>query len=447
MKHQSVRLIVGVMLVMFAGACATSFEPVPAFSPVDVNADGYALKVQNTVVVLDTSSSMAEGSGQYKKFDIATATVRNLIQTIPENLEINSALRTFGHHEKFSPEDTVAIRKMGDFDSASMTSALSTVTQSGGPSPLCTAIRAAADDLNGLDGKSALIIVTDGKDLGQAPSIAATALKDKYKDSLCIYPILVGNDPEGKAQMEKLAQIGGCGVMVNADDINSGQQMAEYVSNIFVGDALDSDGDGVIDAMDKCPGTPAGTEVDATGCVKDSDGDGVADAMDKCPGTPAGITVDDYGCALDSDGDGVSDALDKCPGTAAGKKVDASGCPYTVLKSDAISWTFDEISFEVGKADLSPKSYPVLDKIAGALEARPELMVVVEGHTDNTGSRRGNMNLSQRRAQAVVDYLVGKGISSSRLSAKGYGPDRPIADNGTKLGRSKNRRVQFTKVE
>jgi OOP family OmpA-OmpF porin len=447
MKHQHGKLIIVLVTVVFLGACATSFEPVPDFSPVNVNAGAYALKTENMVVVLDTSSSMAEGSGPHKKFDIAAATVRNLIQTIPADLDINSALRTFGHDVKFSPEDTIAISNMDKFNRTDLMAALSKVTGPGGPSPLCTAIAAAENDLNGLGGKSALIIVTDVKDMGQGPIIAATALKEKYKDTLCIYPIIVGNDPAGTAQMEKLAQIGGCGAAVNADDLASGQQMADYVNNIFIGDALDSDGDGVVDAMDKCPATPVGTEVDATGCIKDSDGDGVADAMDKCPGTPAGTTVDYYGCALDSDGDGVADALDKCPGTIAGAKVDASGCPPTVLGAGATSWTFNEISFDVGKVDISPNSYQVLDEIAAALGTRPELKVVVEGHTDNTGSRAANMDLSQRRAQAVVDYLVGKGISPSRLSAKGYGPDRPIADNGTKLGRSKNRRVQFTQID
>ena len=75
------------------------------------------------------------------------------------------------------------------------------------------------------------------------------------------------------------------------------------------------------------------------------------------------------------------------------------------------------------------------------------MKVLVEGHTDSTGAHAFNMDLSNRRAKAVVDYLVGKGVSPSRLSAQGYGPDRPIADNATKLGRSKNRRVQFTQVE
>jgi len=94
-----------------------------------------------------------------------------------------------------------------------------------------------------------------------------------------------------------------------------------------VAEPLDSDGDGVVDSLDKCPGTPAGVKVDKDGCPLDSDGDGVPDYLDKCPGTPAGTAVDKDGCPLDSDRDGVTDSLDKCPGTPAGVKVDKDGCP------------------------------------------------------------------------------------------------------------------------
>ena len=273
------------------------------------------------------------------------------------------------------------------------------------------------------------------------------AVKEKLGDSLCVYPILIGDDANGKKLMDELARIGGCGFATNAGDLASGQQMADYVRKIFIGDMMDSDGDGVADAMDKCPGTPAGVKVDTVGCPLDSDKDGVPDYLDKCPETPAGVKVDSTGCPLDSDGDGVPDSLDKCPKTPAGVKVDASGCPITVLGAGAATWTFNNINFEVAKADIKSSSYGILDEIVAALKARPALRVLVEGHTDSTGARAFNMDLSKRRAQAVVGYLVGKGVSPSRLSAKGYGPDRPIADNATKLGRSKNRRVQFTKVE
>ncbi len=90
---------------------------------------------------------------------------------------------------------------------------------------------------------------------------------------------------------------------------------------------IDSDRDGVPDGIDKCPGTPAGARVDATGCPVDSDADGVPDGIDQCPGTPAGVHVDAKGCPVDSDGDGVPDGVDQCPNTPTGVAVDAAGCP------------------------------------------------------------------------------------------------------------------------
>ncbi len=100
----------------------------------------------------------------------------------------------------------------------------------------------------------------------------------------------------------------------------------------FGGKPSDEDGDGVANKGDKCPATPHGARVDATGCPLDGDGDGVFDGIDRCDGTPAGATVDATGCPMDSDKDGVFDGIDTCPGTLAGARVDAAGCP---LDSDA----------------------------------------------------------------------------------------------------------------
>jgi len=152
-------------------------------------------------------------------------------------------------------------------------------------------------------------------------------------------------------------------------------------------------------------------------------------------------------CLVDSDGDGVLDSRDKCPGAPAGVWVDANGCPASVLNSGSTSWTFNEINFETSKATIQSSSHAILDEIAAALAANPQLKMIVKGHTDNTGARAFNMDLSQKRAQSVVDYLVNKGASPDRLAAKGYGPDRPIADNNTRVGCAKNRRVQFVRVD
>ncbi len=104
----------------------------------------------------------------------------------------------------------------------------------------------------------------------------------------------------------------------------------------------------------------------------------------------------------------------------------------------------DKIQFEVGKADLKPVSFPILDDVAKVMKENPQIEeVIVEGHTDSTGGADLNRTLSQGRAESCMKYLTSKGVKGGRLSAKGFGPDRPIADNGTEEGREANRRVEF----
>jgi outer membrane protein OmpA-like peptidoglycan-associated protein len=206
----------------------------------------------------------------------------------------------------------------------------------------------------------------------------------------------------------------------------------------------DSDKDGVVDTADKCPNTPAGTAVDATGCAPDSDHDGVVDTADKCPNTPAGTAVDATGCAADSDTDGVLNPADKCPDTPAGTKVDAVGCP--ALFGTGASLVLQGVNFETGKAVLLPESQAILDRVATSLVDNPTVTVEVGGHTDNTGRKATNVRLSQARANTVRDYLIGKGVDGTRITAKGYGPDQPVAENTTVAGRAANRRVELSKT-
>ncbi len=199
----------------------------------------------------------------------------------------------------------------------------------------------------------------------------------------------------------------------------------------------DSDGDGVPDSMDKCPGTPRGARVDSNGCERDSDGDGVVDSRDRCPGTPAGTKVDARGCELDSDGDGVVDSKDKCPNTKAGVRVDVNGCEIkAVIKLPGVN-------FELNSARLTEGSIRVLDDAAATLKKHSDIKAEVAGHTDSTGDASYNQQLSQRRAESVMRFLVSKGVDAGRLNAKGYGESSPIADNGTREGRAKNRRVEL----
>lgn len=170
----------------------------------------------------------------------------------------------------------------------------------------------------------------------------------------------------------------------------------------------------------------------------DSDGDGVLDSRDKCPGTPAGTPVDASGCELDTDGDGVFDSKDRCPQTPRGDKVDANGCSLTFRL---------EVLFETNSDRLTAASMTYLDQVAARLNELPSVTGVIEGHTDNAGSDAHNQGLSERRAKAVRDYLVSKAVSGSRLQSEGFGETKPIADNATAEGRSQNRRVVLRRTD
>jgi outer membrane protein OmpA-like peptidoglycan-associated protein len=212
---------------------------------------------------------------------------------------------------------------------------------------------------------------------------------------------------------------------------------------------LDSDGDGVVDGKDKCPNTPKGCTVNADGCPADADGDGVCDGVDKCPNTPKGCRVDASGCPIDSDGDGVCDGIDQCPGTPSGVKVDAKGCPPPPPPPPAPAFipepkkelVLDKVYFETDSAKLKPESATTLDKVAESLIANPDIKIQVAGHTDNTGSAKHNLKLSDQRAAAVMNYLISKGVNPANLSEHGYGMTEPVADNKTPEGRAQNRRV------
>lgn len=203
----------------------------------------------------------------------------------------------------------------------------------------------------------------------------------------------------------------------------------------------DSDRDGVIDTNDKCPGTPSGVSVDASGCPLDTDKDGVYDYLDKCPGTPAGIAVDSDGCPLDTDKDGVADYLDKCPGTPSGVKVKPDGCPYPVDKPcENITLA---IQFDRDKADIKPEAHDELKRVGDFLVKYSKATATVEGHTDSDGTAPYNMKLSQRRADAVRKYLADKfSIFPKRITTKAFGLTKPVADNKTAAGKAKNRRIE-----
>jgi OOP family OmpA-OmpF porin len=148
------------------------------------------------------------------------------------------------------------------------------------------------------------------------------------------------------------------------------------------------------------------------------------------------VTVDSDGCGVDSDGDGVPDHLDQCPDTPRGTVVYTDGCAIVLV-------TLQGVHFNTDSATLTSEAKSILDGSLAAINGNPSSQLTIEGHTDSRASDSYNQGLSERRAQSVVNYLVSKGVSASRLNPVGKGEGSPVASNDTKEGLARNRRVEI----
>ncbi len=226
---------------------------------------------------------------------------------------------------------------------------------------------------------------------------------------------------------------------------------------------------------------------------RDGDGDGVPDGADRCPDTPAGVTVDATGCPVAAPAPAPPPAppppappaqpaplpaapppalpapsppapppppaaqpAPPCPPAPPGSKVDARGC-LILFEPEAArppapgapprpTLVLRGVNFETGKSALTADSHAILDAVAASLLANPDIRIEIAGYTDSTGTRYGNFRLSQARAAAVRAYLARKGVAPTRMIAKGYGATGFIAPNATPEGRAQNRRVELHKL-
>jgi outer membrane protein OmpA-like peptidoglycan-associated protein len=198
----------------------------------------------------------------------------------------------------------------------------------------------------------------------------------------------------------------------------------------------DTDHDGVNDEMDSCKTVPGSAKYH--GCpIPDSDQDGVNDEEDSCKNIAGSAKY--HGCPIpDSDHDGVNDELDKCPDLPG--PAENQGCPVAAINKRA-QLLAASIMFNSNSTVLTGSSYPAIRELADSLKANPDMNLLIEGHTDNTGQPAYNMKLSIDRANAVKKVLLSQGVSENRIQIKGYGDTEPISDNKTAAGKARNRRV------
>ncbi len=354
--------------------------------------DEYMEIVDNFLVILDASGSKFLPYDGQIKLKIAKDIVRRFNQRVP-NRPLTGALRRYGFEAGAFSEPTALLYDVGPYSRPAYAAAIEKVRWAGGKSPLALAIDAASDDLSTVTGNMALVIVSDGKIYRGDPTESARRMKNRYGDRLCIYTALVGDLPFGRNLLKKIADIGGCGYMVTADDLVPDRNMDQWVDDIFNRRRRFQPGPWEVD-----------TRVD----------------RGRCP---------------DADGDGVCDGQDMCPGTPKGARVDARGC-----------WDIGRVQFILDRYDIRPRYYPVIDEVIRVMKLNPGLKIRVQGHTCTIASEKYNMKLSYNRAISVSDYMMKRGIETERIAVEGFGFHQPTASNQTEEGRSLNRRVEFDPI-
>jgi OOP family OmpA-OmpF porin len=272
-------------------------------------------------------------------------------------------------------------------------------------------------------------------------------VKTHFQSSLGLVVKFGGKDTDGDGVYDKkdacpevagLVEFNGC-PDADGDGIKDSDDACPNVAGLAAMNGCpDADGDGIADKDDMCPNSK-GTKAN-NGCP-DADGDGLVDKDDKCSSV-AGPAAN-AGCPWpDTDGDSVLDKDDKCPSVAG--VASEGGCPEVISNEAQMGMNAfaEAVLFNTGRASFKAGVTEVLDGMLAIINEYPSAEFAIKGFTDSIGSASNNLKLSDKRANAVRDYLVENGIAASRLTAEGFGEENPIDTNMYKAGRAKNRRVE-----
>lgn len=382
-RHLRLAVLVLALAGSLAGCAGKQTPPAP-YQPVQLDPKAYSKKVDTFIVVLDTASSMEATYRKRLEAERAEEIVSRLNQLIPP-LDFRAGLFAFESGSCLSCEEAVvlygpALHKREDF--AAALAGYSTAERDRRLGSMGGSTAASRQILQGNPGRVAMIVVSSSENIlhGRAYK-TVQKLRGALGDRLCIYPILMDRDCDGRVVTDMIVKVGGCGFTVNADEIAAPDAMSRYVQDVLLW-------------------PPAGQAASAAYGPLDSDGDGVVDSRDRCPNTPRGV------------------------------KVNADGC-----------WELSGIYFDSGQAAI--KNPGVLDEALAILKTNPTLTGEVQGHTDSTAAAEYNQRLSEARARAVRDYFIKQGIGPGRIRAVGFGETRPVASNDTLEGRALNRRVEL----
>lgn len=242
MSKRYIKILFFLVISLFMVSCAAqkaALKPLPAFSPYDLNPDvqsgKYVQKANTFLIIADASASMADVHGK-AKINREREIILRMNQTIPD-IPLTAGLRKFGQNPFPFDKRTELIYGLTKYTKDGLKGAAGALNWAGGLSPLDNAINAGSDDLDLVEGGIAVIVISDGMEMNDTPVAAASEMKDRYGDKVCIYTILIGDDKAGKSLLERVARAGKCGFATTADKVATGAGMADFVKRVFFEEA------------------------------------------------------------------------------------------------------------------------------------------------------------------------------------------------------------------
>jgi len=356
-------------------ACATpSVAPLGA-GPVTPG-PGERVTVTHNYLIIDSSESVT------RTFQGEKALVQSFVAAQPNGSYQQGGV-AFGGYERQHETLTVFDRSKSNANAAAL-------EHLGEGTPIDRVLGEVAKDLQGKSGEAAIVIWSDGQPTDpigrhleeQTVLDAASALVSGYQGPVCIHTVHQSDDPAGAEFLRKLAATTSCGSSRSSSSVMNVAALQNFEREVFFG---------ALPAVAAAP--------------RDSDGDGVMDDKDQCPGTPLGAKVDERGC-----------------------------------------WVIQGLRFAFDSYKIDPRYYAELNQVAALLKSAQDVDIRIDGHTDSVGTAAYNQALSERRANAVREYLVSQGVSAARLTTRGFGLTHPAYSNDTDEGRAGNRRTELSRL-
>jgi len=367
-------------MLPFLAGCAlwAPYQEPYAVEPIEVS-EGEEVAVDRLIVLFDASGSIDARS----EFPSEKAWVESFVQGMPEG-DYAATIRSFGGDRRRGPGLSPFVRQQ-------LAESAHELRAIGDDSPLDAALREIGDEIAGTAGRTAVVVVSDGRpnpprwgEPAQPALAAARSVAEQTDGTVCFHTVLAGDDDAGRPLLESIAGITPCGSFRASTTLAERGELVAFERSVFV--------------TERAP-LPAV----AAPAPPDLDGDGVRNAADACPDTPKGAEIDDRGC-----------------------------------------WVLEGVRFASGSAEMLAGGGAAVASVAAVLEQNPDLRIRIEGHTDATGPERYNEWLSGQRAEQVKAALVADGVDADRLETAGLGSRNPAADNATPEGRAHNRRIEFT---